>query len=84
MLRKKQVQEKIEKQIYLRVKSMKLNREMALLPTFYQGDDKEQGNHGNEENANDIMGCRMLENLKMALLFSRIQSQVEDDHHGEH
>lgn len=65
------------------MKSMKLNREMALLPTFYQGDDKEQANRDNEENAIDIMGFRMLENLKMALLFSRIQSQVEDDHQGE-
>lgn len=53
------------------------------MPTFYQGDDKEQANRDNEENAIDIMGFRMLENLKMALLFSRIQSQVEDDHQGE-
>lgn len=61
---------------------MKLNPETALLPTFYQGDDKDQADHSNEESAADAMGFRMLENLKMALFFSRIQSQAENERPG--
>lgn len=64
------------------MKRMKLNRETALPPTFYQGEGNDRGSRVNEENTSEIMGFRMLENLKMALLFSRIQNQAENEGQG--
>lgn len=61
------------------MKRMKLNRGATLFTTVYQGDGNDQGNRVNEENTNETMGFRMLENLKMALLFSRIQNQMNDN-----
>jgi len=64
------------------MKRMKLNRGTTLLPTFYKGDGNDQAGRVNEENTSETMGFRMLENLKMALLFSRIQNQSENEHQG--
>ncbi|GGC34348.1 hypothetical protein GCM10011386_28040 [Parapedobacter defluvii] len=64
------------------MKRIKLNRGEAVLPTFYRADGKDQGNRASEENSNETVGFRMLENLKMALLFSWTQNQTEKERQG--
>jgi|GEM_PF-5484938 len=65
-----------------RMKRMKVNQKAALLGPVYQTDRDNQGNHAKEDTTTENVGFRMLENLKMALLFSRFQHPLDNERLG--
>lgn len=63
------------------MKRMKIKPASMPLHTLYQNSYNEKEPVSLDESMNESLSIRMFENLKMALLFSRIQNQVNDNEH---
>lgn len=61
------------------MKRSKINRLTAPVPTAYPRLLHDEENVENDEYSDEIPNFRMLENLKMALFFSRMQSQMNKE-----
>ncbi len=61
------------------MKSIKLKQPSVPAATLYQRRHGERERSGVEESTNENLSARMLENLKMALFFSRVQSQMNHE-----